>query len=127
MAVKFLSEEWAQELERRLNEHEAFLAALGEQAIEILNVIDAPEGEMRYWISIADGRVRLGVGDRPGAGATISQSYDTAAALARNRLNAVSAFMTGQIRIAGNMMALMGLQSALSHLPAVMQEIDTDY
>jgi putative sterol carrier protein len=125
--VKFLSPEWARELERRLNEHEGFIAALGTSKIEILNVIDAPEGEMRYWISIADGKVSLGVGDRPGAGATVAQSYDTAAALARSELNAVSAFMTGRIRISGDLMALMGLQSALSHLPAVMREMDVEY
>jgi putative sterol carrier protein len=39
----------------------------------------------------------------------------------------VTAFMTGRIRIAGNMMILMGLQSALAVLPGVMAEMDIDY
>jgi len=35
--------------------------------------------------------------------------------------------MTGKIRINGSMMLLMQLQSALSELAKVMQDIDVDY
>jgi putative sterol carrier protein len=47
--------------------------------------------------------------------------------LARGEVNAVSAYLTGRIKISGNLMLLMGLQGALAELPIVMQEMDVDY
>jgi putative sterol carrier protein len=67
------------------------------------------------------------VGELEGPDATITQDYDSAVALARSELNPVTAFMTGRIKITGNMMVLMGLQNALAVLPGVMDEMDIDY
>ena len=39
----------------------------------------------------------------------------------------MTAFMTGKVKVGGNMGLLMGLQGALSQLPAAMQAVDTDY
>ena len=47
--------------------------------------------------------------------------------LATSELSVITAFMTGRVKVAGNMGLLMGLQGALSQLPAAMQAIDTDY
>jgi putative sterol carrier protein len=69
----------------------------------------------------------MGSGDIEGPDATITQDYATAVALARGEMNAVSAYMTGRLRISGNLMLLMGLQGALAELPRVMQEMDVDY
>ena len=46
-----------------------------------------------------------------------AQSYDTAVKLAKSELSVVTAFMTGKVKVAGNMGMLMGLQGALSQLP----------
>jgi putative sterol carrier protein len=59
--------------------------------------------------------------------ATITQSYDSAAALAKGELSAVTAFMTGRLKIAGNMGMILGLQGALAQLPAAMAKIDVEY
>ena len=80
-----------------------------------------------YWITIGDGKIDLGVGDIEGEDATITQSYDTAAALAKGELSPVTAFMTGKLKIAGNMGMILGLQGALSQLPAAMAKIDVEY
>jgi putative sterol carrier protein len=48
-------------------------------------------------------------------------------ALAKNELNPVTAFMTGKIKIAGNMGLLLSLQGALARLPIAMSAIDVDY
>jgi putative sterol carrier protein len=125
--VRFLSDEWASELERRLNENEAFRRGIAATNATIQQVVSTPDGERRYWLKTEDGAVRIGPGDAPTADATIAQDYDTAVALARSELNAVSAFMTGKIRISGNLGLLMGLQGALAELPRVMQEMDVDY
>ena len=127
MPVQFLSAEWTQELEKRLNASEPFKTASASADVTIQNVINTPDGPKRYWMRFESGSVKLEAGDAEKADATIEQDYETAVALAKNELNPVSAFMTGKIRINGSMMLLMQLQGALSELAKEMQEIDVDY
>jgi putative sterol carrier protein len=125
--VRFLSEEWATELKERLNTSESFKKAAGMVAATLQQVIIGPEGERRYWMRIGNGSIDMGAGDIDTPDATISQDYETAVALAKSELNAVSAFMSGKIRIAGNMMLIMQLQAAIAELPRAMSEMDIDY
>ena len=127
MPVQFLSPEWTEELEKRLNASDTFRAAASTANVTIQNVIDTPDGAKRYWMRFEVGSVKLEAGDAEKADATIEQDYATAVALAKSELNPVSAFMTGKIRINGSMMLLMQLQGALSELAKEMQEIDVDY
>lgn len=125
--MKFLSDEWAAALKRELNQSDAFRQAAGGQKATIQQVITGDDGETQYWITIADGQIDLGVGDIQGEDATITQSYDAAAALAKGELSPVTAFMTGKLKIAGNMGLILGLQGALAQLPAAMAKIDVEY
>lgn len=127
MPVQFLSEEWSNELKQRLNADEEFRKSLGSKNAKLLQVISSADGEKRYWIQIADGAIDLGLGDLDGVDATITEDYETAVALTTGQLNPVSAFMSGKLKISGNMMLLMQLQGPLSGLPRVMQEMDVDY
>ena len=127
MPVQFLSTEWTEQLEQRLNASDAFRAAAGKANVTIQNVINSADGPKRYWMRFEDGTVDLEAGDADRPDATIEQDYDTAVALAKSELNPVSAFMSGKIRINGSMMLLMQLQGALSELAKEMQEIDVDY
>ena len=128
MSVKFLSDEWAQALKAELNESEEFHRAAAGQHATIQQVITGGDGDTtHYWITIEDGRIDLGVGDVEGEDATITQSYDSAAGLARGELSPVTAFMTGKLKIAGNMGLILGLQGALAQLPAAMAKIDVEY
>jgi putative sterol carrier protein len=125
--VQFLTDEWAAELKQRLNASESFRKGLGGNNATVQQVISSPEGERRYWLRTEDGQIDMGSGDAPNPDATITQDYDTAVALARGELNPVSAYMTGKLKISGNLMMLMGLQTALAELPRVMAEMDVDY
>jgi putative sterol carrier protein len=126
VAVKFLSPEWAEQLKAALNGRESFRqAAAGKQAR--LQQVITGDRETRYWITIDDGTIDLGVGDLDGVDATITQSYDTAVALAKREMNAVTGFMMGKIKIDGNMGMLMGLTGALGELPEAMATIDVEY
>jgi putative sterol carrier protein len=127
VAVKFLSTEWADAVKARLNANDAFRQAAAGHRARIQQVISDGAGETRYWIEIADGRIDMGLGDADDPDATISESYETAVKLATSELSVVTAFMTGKVKVAGNMGLLMSLQGALSQLPAAMQEIETDY
>lgn len=127
MTVKFLSPEWAQALKTELNASEDFRSAAAGQRATIQQVITQSDVDTRYWITIVDGQIDLGVGDVEAPDATITQSYESAAALARGELSPVTAFMTGKLKIAGNMGMILGLQGALAQLPAAMAKIDVEY
>ena len=127
MAVKFLSSEWAEAVKTALNADDAFRnAAAGKKAV-IQQVITTSDGPTQYWIKIDDGTIDMGIGDAVGPDSTITESYETAVALAKDELSAVTAFMTGKVKIGGNMGLLLGLQGALVRLPAAMGSIDVDY
>jgi putative sterol carrier protein len=127
VSVQFLSTEWAEAVKAELNANDAFRQAAASQQATIQQVITASEGDTHYWIVIADGAIDMGVGDADAPDATITQSYDTAVKLAKSELSVVTAFMTGKVKVAGNMGMLMGLQGALSQLPTAMQAVETDY
>jgi putative sterol carrier protein len=127
VSVKFLSTEWADAVKAELNANDAFRQAAASQQATIQQVISSDEGDTHYWIVIAEGAIDMGVGDADAPDATITQSYDTAVKLAKSELSVVTAFMTGKVKVAGNMGMLMGLQGALSQLPTAMQAVETDY
>ncbi len=127
MTVRFLSTEWAEAVKTQLNGNDEFRQASAGQHATIQQVITSGEGDTHYWIEIAEGTIDMGVGDAEGPDATITQSYETAVKLAKSELSVVTAFMTGKVKVAGNMGLLMGLQGALSQLPAAMQAVETDY
>ena len=126
MTVKFLSPEWAQALTEKLNADEAFTKSIANQHAKIQQIIIGPEGERKYWLTLDDGKIDMGVGELNDADATITQDYDTAVGLAKSEINAVTAFMSGRIRVT-NLGFLMPLQGALSKLPEAMQDVDTEY
>jgi putative sterol carrier protein len=127
VALKFLSQEWAEAVKAALNADDAFKkAATGKQAA-LQQVISTDNGDTRYWIRIDDGTIDMGVGDLDAPDATITQNFDTAVGLAKNHVSAVTAFMTGKIKIDGNMGLLLGLQGAFAQLPMVMASLDVDY
>jgi putative sterol carrier protein len=127
VTMKFLSPEWAEQVKVALNADDAFRSAAASSSARLLQIIAGPEGETRYWITIGEGAIDMGLGALESPDATISQSYETAVALARSELSPVTAFMTGKIKVQGNMGLLLGLQGALSRLPTAMATLDVEY
>ena len=78
MPVKYLSQEWIEAYNAALAGDDAVRAALkGKSAALQMVISGAPQGEVRYWLRIADGSASAGLGDIDGADVTISQSYET--------------------------------------------------
>ncbi len=129
MGVKFLSEDWANEVTTALNSSEDFKKAATGQAAKLQQVVtDAPDGgEVKYYFNLGDGSVDVAVGELADAEATITQNYETAVALAKQELNAQNAFMQGKLKIAGNMMKLMQLQGVFTALPKAVADVEVEY
>jgi putative sterol carrier protein len=128
VGVKFLSEEWTKAVEDALNASDAFRSAAGSQTAKVQQVVTTPEGEKRYWFKLEGGKAALGLGDSPDpVNATITQDYDTAVALSKNELTGTAAYMSGKLRVSGDLMKLMQLQGALGQMPAALKDVDVDY
>lgn len=127
MSMRFLSEEWAQAVMEAVNGGTEFAQAAGTAAARIQQVITKPDGEAHYWTIVADGKLELGIGDLENVDATITQSYETAVALATRQANPVTSFMMGKIKIDGSMGLLMGLAGALGKLAEAMATLDVEY
>ena len=128
MGVKFLSEEWAQAVQDALNSSDSFKSAAGTQSAKVQQVVTTPDGEKRYWFKLEGGQAALGMGDSPDSvDATITQDYDTAVALSKNELTGTAAYMSGKLRVAGDLMKLMSLQGALGQMPTALKDVDVDY
>ncbi|MDQ3956072.1 MAG: SCP2 sterol-binding domain-containing protein [Actinomycetota bacterium] len=128
MAVKFLTEEWAQEMTSALNASDEFKSAASGQQTKLQQVVsDAPEGESKYYFTLDNGSAEVGLGEVADADATITQNYETAVAINKTELNAQQAFMQGKLKISGNMMKLMQLQGVFNAMPKAVDHVDVEY
>jgi len=110
VVARYLSEAWFEEVA-------AATPAPSDRGLILQQVITgAPEGEIRYVVTVgAQGAsVRAGQDARPDA--TFTGDYETAAALAEGRLTIDAALLAGRIRIRGNMSVLASEQARLATL-----------
>ena len=128
MGVKFLTEEWAKAVEDAVNSNDQFKASAGSTSAKIQQVVTTPEGEKKYWFKLEGGQAALGMGEMSEpVDATINQDYETAVALSKNELTGTAAYMSGKLRVSGDLMKLMQLQGALAQMPAALKDLDVDY
>ena len=129
MAVKFLSEEWAQEVTNALNASDDFQSAASGQSVKLQQVVtDTPDGgEAKYFFTLEGGKVQVGLGEITDAEATLTQSYETAVAITKQELNPQNAFMQGKLKISGNMMKLMQLQGVFNAMPKAVTDVEVEY
>jgi putative sterol carrier protein len=128
VGVKFLSEEWTQAVQDALNANETFKASAGSVTARIQQVVSGGDGEQKYWFKVEGGQASLGIGDSPEpVDATITQDNETAVALAKNELTPTAAYMSGKLRVSGDLMKLMQLQTPLGQMPAALKDLDVEY
>ena len=128
MAVRYLSEEWASSVTAALRTSSDFKSAAAGKSVKIQQVVTgAPQGEVRYFFDLSDGEPHIGLGELPDAEATITQDYPTAVGIDKGELHATSAFMQGRLKVAGNLMKLMQLQSVVATFPQAVSSLDVEY
>lgn len=125
---KFLSEEWASEVTTALNNHQGFKNAIGDAHLTIqFSTTETPEGEVDYYLQAGDGGARMAIGTLEAADVTVKQAYDTAIAISTGELNTQTAFMTGKLKVAGNLAKLMMHQGAIQQWSSAVSELDVEY
>ena len=126
MAVKFLTAEWASAVEDALNNHAGFKGATATTDLGLqFNVTG--EAEASYYMKTAGGVAEFALGTLEGADVTVGQGYDTAAAISKGELNTQTAFMTGKLKVSGNLAKLMMHQNAIQQWQAAVKEVEVDY
>lgn len=127
--AKYLSEAWGAEMEAALNNDPEFTTAVQNVELILQQIVNgAPGGEsIEYWLELANGKMtfRLGRADKPDA--TLTQTYDTAAALNRGELNSQAALVQGKLKITGNIGKVLKAQGGLQTMVPVLQSLETEY
>lgn len=125
----FLSTDWLTDLTNAVNTHDGFQAAIANVELTLqFEIPDAPEGaEGRYYMEVTGGRALAAAGDAPAADCTITNDYATAVAISKGDLNTQMAFMTGKIKVAGNMAKLMMNQAMLTQFANATAGMAVDY
>ncbi|MDE0120451.1 MAG: SCP2 sterol-binding domain-containing protein [bacterium] len=128
MAVKFLSPEWLSEVTTALENHQGFQEAARDMELAIqFNVLESPLGDTGYHLMITPQAITIALGVREDLDITISQNYETAAAIMKGDLNVQSAFITGKIKVSGNLAKLMLHRNGIEQWLAAVSDIDVEY
>ncbi len=128
MAVKFLSPEWLSSITVALENHQGFQEAIHgiEMSIQF-EVSDAPTGDTGYHLVIAPQAVTIALGVRDDLDITIRQNYETATAIMRGELNVQSAFISGRIKVSGNLAKLMIHRAGVEQWLEAVSHIEVEY
>jgi len=127
LGAQFLSEEYMGEATGRLAASADFSTAITNVSLGLQFTVSGDDGDISYYLSVADGTATMARGELAGADATVSSSYETAVALSKGDLNTQIAFMTGKIKVAGNMATLMMNQGVINAWTAALSGMDVDY
>jgi putative sterol carrier protein len=117
MSHPFLSDEWMQAV-REIREKYADSVPEVTAVIRINQVItDVPfgDGEINSYIDTSSGQMSMELGALDEADATVTTDYATAKALFvdQDQAATMQAFMGGKIKVQGDMMKLMAMQTAI--------------
>jgi putative sterol carrier protein len=117
MTHPFLSDAWM-DAARAIREKYADQVPEVTTVIKINQVVtDVPfgDGEVRSYLDTSSGTVTMELGELDDADATVTTDYATAKALFvdQDQTVAMQAFMNGQIKVQGDMMKMMAMQTAI--------------
>lgn len=122
--ARYLSQEWFDEVNRAAADSDRIKTDTAGIDLTIQQVVtDGPDGDVRYAVRVRDGAVTVVPGDDAEADVTITEDWDTATAVAKGELPAPAAFMTGRIRVSGNVGVLMDAQGSLQGLDMVFADL----
>ncbi|MEN8234244.1 MAG: SCP2 sterol-binding domain-containing protein [Actinomycetota bacterium] len=126
--AKFLSEDHMTAGTAALNADAGFQGAMTGVELELqFNVTGSPDGDVDYYLSVGDGTAALVLGTLDGFDASVGSDYETSAAISKGELNVQMAFMSGKIKVGGNMAKIMMYQGLINEFARVSSTLDIDY
>ena len=109
--MKFLSEEWVEALDARLRESDVRLPEGGMAALCVQNIAEFSDGEapLCYFIQVDAQGTAATFGKAADPSVVFTQPYDVAVSIAQRQTDAHAAFLLGEIKVAGDVIALLSL------------------
>ncbi len=125
----FLSEDYMAEATAALNASTDFGNAMAGVELGLQFVVsDHPtDGELPYYLDINEGTAAMGRGELENADVTVTNTYETAVGISKGELNTQMAFMTGKLKVAGNMAKLMMNQGVINEFAHALSDLDVEY
>lgn len=122
--ARYLSQEWFDEVNRAAADSDRIKTDTAGVNLTIQQVVTgAPDGDIRYAVRVRRGTVTVVPGDDAEADVTITEDWDTATAVAKGELPTPAAFMSGKIRVGGNVGVLLDAQGSLQGLDVVFADL----
>ena len=123
-----MSDEYLASASAALNDSADFVSSIANIDMGLqFHVTDGPDGDVDYYLSIGDGAAKMVPGELEGADVSITSTHETAVDLFKGDLNTQMAFMTGKIKVAGNMAVLMMNQGVINKWAATVAEVEVEY
>ena len=117
---RYLTPEWLEAAQQAVDADEALAKATVDVRISVQQIVTGgPDGDAAYRVEIDEGTVRLVGGETPAATVTFVQDWQTASAIGRGELSAQGAFMSGLIRVRGDLLKLVECAGLFSEIDDV--------
>ena len=124
--VRYLSLEWIGALTEAVASNQAIALLASEHNIGITQTVTGgPEGEVTYHLQVGDGHATFGAGAAEPEDVRFEQDWETATAVATDKLNAQQAFITGRIRLYGDQEKLLANTPVFAALDEVFVAVRT--
>ena len=114
--VRFLSPEWIAALDEAVRDDAGLRAATAGVRLTVEQHVTDRDGEVVYHVVVDDGRVAVAAGAVDHADVTFVQDRDTATAIGDGTATAQDAFMSGRLRVSGDVPLLIRCKDALTNL-----------
>ncbi len=122
--ARFLSDQWIEEAGAAAAASDELRASTAGVALRIQQVVTgAPEGDVRYVVSIDDGSVSLRPGVDEGCDISFTLDWATSVAMATGALGAQEAFTTGRLQLQGDVATLLQHGPALAGVDSVFASL----
>lgn len=127
---RFLSPEWIDAVDEAVREDHDLKDAFGDAAMTIQQVVmGCPDGDIEYHFVIDGGSVAARAGRADSPTVTFTVDHETAEGISKGTASAQAGFMTGRLRLDGDVSALLRHQQAFEALNDVLAALraDTDF
>lgn len=115
--LTFLSDDWIAALHEAVATDAGLAASTADLSLTIdQEITDGPFGDVRYHVTFDNGTVSVAPGSSATATVRFHQDYETAAAIAMGESSAQRAFMTGRLRVGGDLRELLAHTEVLAQL-----------
>lgn len=122
--LTFLSADWIAALHHAATGDADLHALTADLSLTIeQEVIGGPEGDVCYHLTFDHGVVSVSPGPATSATVRFHQDYATAAAIAAGQSSAQRAFMTGRLRVGGDLRVLLDHTEVLAKLDDVFADV----